>query len=390
MNNIKKLQFFLLFLLFLLFTREGYSQPAACYKFSDDLRMDMENDTTYYRMQMGATNYSISGYFRKAMEIYGPRPLSQKSLARFSPGDWKSVDARKYILKRSKKEQIIVINEAHTNSRHRNFTASLLKKLYKNGYRYLGLEALWNDKIVNQRKFVVRDEGFYTREPEFGNLIFEAIKLGFTVFGYEAIGDKSGEAREQEQAQNIMDFMASHPEGKLLIHCGHDHVCENELSYWGGRAMAGRLKKGLGTELFTVSQTSYQEGRLPFNSGRRKRKNVPVILRHKKDGQVFNGLGNSQTDLCIVYPKTNYVHGRPVWQTYRRKPCTIKTDTLKYNPVLMTAYRKGEYDQDGTPADIFEVSDSKRNTILFLSPGEYEIIFQNDRYEIIAQYSVSM
>ena len=154
--------------------------------------------------------------------------------------------------------------------------------------------------------------------------------------------------------------------------------------------MAGRLKKGLGTELFTVSQTSYQEGRLPFNSGRRKRKNVPVILRHKKDGQVFNGLGNSQTDLCIVYPKTNYVHGRPVWQTYRRKPCTIKTDTLKYNPVLMTAYRKGEYDQDGTPADIFEVSDSKRNTILFLSPGEYEIIFQNDRYEIIAQYSVSM
>ena len=209
-KGINKLQFVIFVVFFLFFTGNSYSQLqfSTSYEFSGDIKTDIENNTTDYgiKVQIGAANYSNSGYFRKAQELFGSRPLSEKSLALFSPDDWESTDARRYILKRSKNERIIVINEAHNNSRHRNFTASLLEGLYKNGYRYLGLEALWVDSIVNQRKFVVWEDGFYTREPEFGNLITEAIRLGFTVFGYEA-DNKNGEEREQEQVRNIMCYL---------------------------------------------------------------------------------------------------------------------------------------------------------------------------------------
>lgn len=390
-KGINKLQFVIFVVFFLFFTGNSYSQLqfSTSYEFSGDIKTDIENDTTDYgiKVQIGAANYSNSGYFRKAQELFGSRPLSEKSLALFSPDDWKSTDARRYILKRSKNERIIVINEAHNNSRHRNFTASLLEGLYKNGYRYLGLEALWVDSIVNQRKFVVWEDGFYTREPEFGNLITEAIRLGFTVFGYEA-DNKNGEEREQEQVRNIMDFMSSHTEGKYVIHCGYAHAYENEISYWGGKAMALRLKEGLGTELFTINQTLCAEGSLPIVYDRSE--NVPIVLKTKKDGSIFHGLTDPQTDLCIVYPKTDYVQDRPVWQAYRRKHYTIDTDTLTCAPVLVTAYRKGEYDQKGVPADIIEINAPKQEAILFLFPGEYEIIFQNRRYEIIARYPISI
>ncbi|MBX9449469.1 MAG: hypothetical protein KL787_07030 [Taibaiella sp.] len=60
--------------------------------------------------------------------------------------DHRLFNARDYIVHRSKDEEIIIINEAHHVPLHRIFTRSLLKDLYNNGYRYLGLEALFDKK----------------------------------------------------------------------------------------------------------------------------------------------------------------------------------------------------------------------------------------------------
>ncbi len=43
--------------------------------------------------------------------------------------------AAEYIIKRSSKERIIIINEAHHQPLHRVFTESLLEGLYQNGFR---------------------------------------------------------------------------------------------------------------------------------------------------------------------------------------------------------------------------------------------------------------
>src|SRR5690606_18409918 len=108
---------------------------------------------------------------------------------------------------------------------HRVFTESLLEGLYQNGYRYLGLEALAEDSLINIRKWPVINDGYYTNEPQFGNMIREALRLGFIVFGYESGG--RGKEREMGQAANIVEILKNDPNTKILIHCGFGHIVED-------------------------------------------------------------------------------------------------------------------------------------------------------------------
>jgi len=364
------------------------------YKFSTDLYQSLEKDTTAWKYQMSATYFSISGYYKKALEIWDkngfrkPAPLTTSDSLLFAKS--KPLNARDYILNRSKNESLIVINEAHTNARHRTFTRSLLKGLYDNGYRYLGLEAL-HDTLINERKFPVLNSGVYTKEPEFGNLLSEALKIGFTVFGYEASKGKNGKEREIEQAQNIKRFIDNHPKGKVLIHCGHDHVFENEYKSWE-KAMAGRLKEYMGIDPFTINQALFPEKgnperNHPFVKGLPKKETVVLQL---ESGAIFNGLSNpKQTDIVVLHPETNYPNNRPDWLQDGRILYTVPKKKIKNTPVLVTAYRAKEYDQEGVPADIIEIN-GKEIPPLYLEPGTYEIILKDKNYTITERYTITL
>lgn len=80
------------------------------------------------------------------------------------------------------------------------------------------------------------------------------------MFGYEATGGENGKEREIAQARNIIRFIDQNPHGKLLIHCGHDHVIEGMPSSraWE-KAMAGRLKEYTQIDPFTIDQTQFAE-----------------------------------------------------------------------------------------------------------------------------------
>ena len=178
-------------ILFLLATANLVAQSEKFeYRFSIDVANLIEKDTVPWRFQMGANEYSFIGNYRKTREAWDKNGVRVASLTKedslyfveFSP-----VNARDYIIERSKNEQIIIINEAHTYPSHRTFTHSLLQGLYDNGYRYLGLEALF-DTVINERKYPIIESGYYTKEPEFGNLIYTALNIGFKLFGYEATG----------------------------------------------------------------------------------------------------------------------------------------------------------------------------------------------------------
>jgi hypothetical protein len=380
---------------FSLFTIVAQAQSENdSYKFSVDLYRSLEKDTTAWKYQMSATSFSISGYYKTALEIWDknsfrkPAPMTTSDSLLFAKS--KPLNARNYILNRSKSESLIVINEAHTNARHRTFTQSLLKGLYDNGYRYLGLEAL-HDTLINKRKFPVLDSGFYTREPEFGNLLSEALQIGFTVFGYEASDGKNGKEREIEQAQNIKRFLDSHPKGKVLIHCGHDHVFENDYKPWE-KAMAGRLKEYMGIDPLTINQTLYPEKgnpalNHPFINRISQKESVVLQL---ESGAIFNGLSNpKQTDIVVLHPETNYQNNRPGWLQDGRVAYTVPKKKIKNTPALVTAYRAKEYDQKGIPADIVEIT-GKEIPPLYLEPGTYEIILKDKNYTITERYTVTL
>lgn len=367
------------------------------YKFSEDIETKMEKDTVPWKTQVGATDYSISGNYKKAMETWDKvvsqiPSISAQDSTYFK--EFKSQDAKEYILNRSKKEKIIIINEAHNNSRHRVFTTSLLKGLYKNGYRFLGIEAL-SDTLINQRKFPVLESGsMYIHESQYSNLIKEALDIGFTLFNYEYkyVKGKTGKDREREQAENIAKVMAQNPNSKFLIHCGYDHLNEGipGIKEWE-KAMAGRLNDLTGINPFTIDQIPGSEkGDLKFNSPYIQMANSkkPVIMVNSK-GKTYNGeIMDNKADCRIIHPVSIYNNGRPDWLTLngRRKSFHIANDSISEYLVLVMAYRNNEFEQEGIPADITEVTNKDQKVDLVLDKGNYRIIIKNRDYKIIQDF----
>src|SRR5690606_29572620 len=355
-------------------------------RFSKDILTQIEKDTVVWKYQTGATEMSFSGYYEQVFHIWdknGVRKPKNDPKDSLYIVNSQLIPAREYIIQQAKKAPLVIINEAHHLPSHRMFTRSLLQDLYDNGYRYLGLEALF-DPAINQRKFAVQESGYYIQEPEFGNLIYEALRIGYTLFGYEAASNKNGKEREIEQAENIQEFIKNNPNGKVLIHCGYAHAFENEYNPWE-KAMAGKLKDMLQVDPFTIDQTMFLEKSDPQNNTLFTRMNTtqqPVVLIDE-NGAVFRGKNAvKQTDVVVIHPPTVYINQRPSWQFQGKEKYTISlAEILSQLPVLVTAYRVGEYEKNGIPADLIEITNSNSPRDLYLKKGHYNtLVFQDKNY----------
>lgn len=388
-------------LLLLVITLKLYSQEKKeTYLFSEDITANFENDKTASRYQIAATNFSISGYYKLGLETWDKQSGSDFSKKKTISAEdslyfktFKPFNAKKYIIDRSKNEQIILINEAHNNSRHRVFTTSLLQDLYNNGYRFLGLEALWEN--LDGREFATINDGFYIKEPQFGNLIKEAKEIGFTVFQYESTSKvrDGGKTREIEQAENIAKMMKENPNSKFLIHCGYEHIVEGTpgIKTWE-KAMAGRIIEMTGINPFTIDQTLYSEkGNSNLNSPyiQMVNRDYPVIMVNNKNKAFSGDINNiKQIDCAIIHPVTKYKNSRPNWlnSSNERKLITIDNAKITEYPSLIMAYRVNEYQKNGIPADIIELQNNQEKGSLILKKGVYKIIIKNRKYDIIGEF----
>lgn len=387
------------YIFILLFTLEVAAQAdKETYQFSKDIEAAIQKDTLAWKYQMGATNYSISEYYKPALEAWDKnggrvRKINTEDSLYFT--SFQKKDAKDYIINRSKNEKVIIINEAHHNNRHRVFTTSLLQGLYDNGYRFFGLEAL-SDSLINDRKFPVMESGFYTKEPQMANLLQEALKIGFVLFEYEASEGKNGKEREIEEAENIAKLIQKNPNGKFLIHCGWDHVIEGTPTNkkWE-KAMAGRLKEKTNIDPFTIDQVAYTE------KGDPKFTSPYVFMANPKkstilvndSGKLFNGgAANDQTDCSVIHPITEFINNRPDWLLLdgQRKSYSIPKSKITEYPVLVLAYRKNEFEQNGVPADIIEITNKETKTNLVLTKGTYKIIIKDKNYKIIHEFDTAV
>lgn len=384
--------YYLIALLFLSILSYGQTD---FYRFSDDIKKIQEDSaqSASWRGQMGATYYSISGKYKPALEswdmVFGrAQRLSTADslkLTKLIP-----VNAKDYILNRASQEKIIIINEAHHNASHRTFASSLLQGLYDRGYRYLGVETLANDSL-NTTKFANLKSGIYSQEPEFGNFLYHALKIGFKLFPYDAEGN--GKEREIGEAKNIYNFMQQNKEGKYLIYCGYQHAYKGAHTAWE-KTMTGRLMELTGLNPLTIDQTQFSEKSLPkYNEPllRLVNNTVPVILKNK-DQTVYNGEDQKMfTDIKIIHPNTKYKKGRPGWMlTENRKFYKVPASEITEYPVLVMAYRKGEFEQNGIPADIIELNEPKDSRFLILDKGNYEIIIKDRKYNVNRKFEVTL
>ncbi len=157
------------------------------------------------------------------------------------------------IIEKCKNQSIVMINENHFSPNHRLLVNLLLDSLYANGFRYFGLEALWeNTNDLHSRGYCITKSGFYTREPSMSNLINYAIKKGYKVFGYDDYSNQ----REANQAKNIYEATFKKDiNAKVIILAGFGHISENQSN--SKNMMASEFFKAYKINPLTIDQCEF-------------------------------------------------------------------------------------------------------------------------------------
>lgn len=258
------------------------------------------------------------------------------------------INAKEYILQEAKKNQVVIINEAHHNPMHRVFTKSLLQNLFDNGYKNLGLEALNNgvdlDAALKSRGYPIQITGYYIKDPQFGNLVRDALEIGYDLFAYENMEKGGGKPREIEQAKNIQKVIESKPNEKFLIHCGFAHLMEGNYSGWE-KAMAGRLTEYTGINPLTINQEEYSErSKTEYNQPLLKAFDIKEssILIDEDNNPLKYERDEAWADIAVLHPKTEYVNNRPNWlfQNGNQNVSVELKDIPIEFPVMVLAYKK--------------------------------------------------
>ena len=295
----------------------------------------------------------------------------------------KQADAEDYILERAKDHQVLIINEAHHMPQHRVFTTRLLEELKKQGYKHLGLETYYgsekNDSTLQANGYPILTTGYYSKEPQFGNLIRVAHQSNFNLFGYESEGHSNGKEREINQAKNIQKYIAKFPNEKLIIHCGFDHGYEGDLNSSWKKAMAGRLTEYTGIDPLTINQTTFSERSRrdlenPYYQLTNPSKSIVYLDQENESfGEYKNG---AWFDISVFHPRSEE-YDRPQWMVYgNRNEIKYSFETANIEcPCLVLAYKGDENIGSAVPYDIQETKD--KEVKLVLDDSEFQIIILN-------------
>ncbi|MDD5361816.1 MAG: hypothetical protein PHN88_06760 [Ignavibacteria bacterium] len=277
----------------------------------------------------------------------------------------------------------IFFNENHARPQNRMTALNSLDILYKKGFRYLFCEALGNrDSLLNTRKYPIVKSGSYTIEPVFGNLLREAMNLGYTVMPYEdTIKNSAGKlytnsSRETEQANNILNFISTHRDAKIIVLAGFMHIYESRKLGW----MASIFKLKSGFDPLTIEQTEmteYTGGSYSndlFKLFRTKYQNkLPVMLINNKTP--FS-LSPNNYDITIFPAKTEYMNERPDWLMTMSGNKEYKIDMNYWkikDTCLIQAIIKNEDVQISVPVDQILIENINLKYSLYLKHGSYII-----------------
>ncbi|GGB81890.1 hypothetical protein [Dyadobacter sediminis] len=358
------------------------------YYFSSRIFNSVKKDNYF----LTSWQFSFIGDYQKAIQFADSSARMFPELAKKDSDYFRTfrpVAANGYIAERAANEQIVIINEAHHSPLHRVFTMSLLEDLYHCGYRYFGAETIsFADSLLNERKYPLQSTGWYSVEPQYGELIRQALKIGFQVFDYEARtmeAFQDGKRREISQARHIQAVLAKDPQAKILIHAGFDHIREDQVGGSWGKAMAGRLKEFTGINPFTINQEMMTErSSAAYENPYYKMVAVDTSsLFVNNKNELFNGPPGAAArfDARLFHPRTKMIHGRPDWLYLngRRKPFPVRAEEGRaVVPCLVFAYYLEEDHLSAVPADVIEMTDLKADNTLVLFPGKYRIIMRSE------------
>jgi hypothetical protein len=210
--------------------------------------------------QLLAATEAELGLYSEAIRDFPLRTRLPDHLALPKAADWHGVDALDAIAALARDRRIVMVNEAHHDAHTRTLTLDLLPRLRAMGFTHFAAEALdGRDAGLVKRGYPVKRSGSeYLHEPLYGDIVREAIRLGYIIVPYDA--DGTPQEREDGQAKNLYErVFAKNPRAKLFVHAGYAHI-DKQLGRLGPvRPMAMQLGRLSGIEALSIDQTDIRE-----------------------------------------------------------------------------------------------------------------------------------
>ncbi|MEL6706881.1 MAG: hypothetical protein AAFP79_01265 [Pseudomonadota bacterium] len=333
-----------------------------------------------YRDSPGAAGILAQGWSMLGREDLGAKAGSDEYEARpckALEGGAKGTEAvLGAIAARAAATRIVIINESHEVTLHRDFSRHLIERLRPLGYTVFAAETFSNlkdapDPVEEHAELAFPHiaEGYYLREPVFGELVRTAKRLGFRLAAYEqpfvppderpkSIDEQIAQ-REQTQAENLTVLLKTMgPQEKLVVHVGYAHVREIETKRGDGfdtSWMGARLKRMTGVDPLTIAQT-YCRG----SSDSVQLSKAPERAR-------------GWFDLIVDHPVHGFRHGRSDWRFKAGaravdipEPYASAQETL-----IIEAFAEGE-PFEAVPVDRVWV-DPGEDVKMALKPGRYTV-----------------
>jgi len=317
----------------------------------------------------GVQAMSLPMYHRKTPSVETPIPES-----------YEPESALKAIEREARKTRLVVFGEEHHLPQTRSLYESLLRVLWRQGYRYLAAET-FTDKVMRPDfKYPDYQSGYYSLDPVFASAVRVAKEMGYRLITYDTkergpSGDSSFCDRTQAENIKARTFDLD-PQAKVFIIAGRGHASE-ETAQDGWTPMASVLKRLTGIDPLTVyapsmSQrlTAEEEDQLYRFATSRGLVKQPTIFVSRDGGRL---LGSSSFDAYIFWPRIKIRDGRPDWmrQTLGRKRARIPLRLWGGRGMrLVQAFREGDR-ASAIPVDQVIIAESSDLKVLMLPAGRY-------------------
>lgn len=373
---------------------EEFTLEKRAYKFDHEIRNELEKDTVPWKGQLAVNKYTSKGNYTQALKEWDElfrnrgREYSEEKVDSLKKV-YTPIQAKEAIINEAKNTRVTILNEAHHNSFHRLFAKSLLRDLYDQGYRHLGLEALDNtetkDTLLNQRGYPIISSGYYTKDPNFSLFIREAIRLGYQVFPYEQNMGAQNKFREIEQAKNIQKEMEKYPKEKFLIYCGFDHVFEGDYGRQWEKAMAERLKEFTQENPLTIHQTMYsqrstQEKNHPLLKVFQPKESV--VLKKQRGDLLGYTKGKAFTDITVFHPKPKTDRGRLVVENATQNELDLRGLKVEF-PVMLWVFEETDDIRTAVPMYIGEILEAQKSVKVPVVSGRYSFALVQENNKIL-------
>jgi hypothetical protein len=296
------------------------------------------------------------------------------------PEQWRADDAAEVIARLAADRRIVMINEAHHDGHTRALTLALLPRLRAAGFTHFAAEALHDgDPELAKRGYPIPASGSqYLHEPLYGEIVRQALKLGFVVVSYESDANTAGEREGGQARQLYRKVFEADPKARLFVHAGYAHIDKAPGNLGAGvQPMAMQLKQLTGFDPLSIDQTRWRDIGVKLDNDPYRqllalyKPERAVVLVRRDDGSAWSA-DRTRHDVDVILPPPGHQR-RPRWLTLdgKRSSRLITTDLCAGHIPCAVEARYADENDDATPADRFAFLAADGMSSLYLYPGKY-------------------